>query len=38
MVDDKSGIRPLLLTGLLAIAGIVVGRVVTGLANANLAV
>jgi len=37
MVDDKSGIRPLLLTGLLAIAGTVVGRAVAGLVDANLA-
>jgi hypothetical protein len=37
MVDDKSGIRPLLLTGLLAIAGTVVGRAVAGLVDANQA-
>jgi hypothetical protein len=35
--DDKSEIKPLLITGLLAIAGTVVGGVVTGLVEANLA-
>lgn len=37
MSDDKSEIKPLLITGLLAIAGTVVGGVVTGLVDANLA-
>lgn len=37
MSDEKSEIKPLLITGLLAIIGTVVGGVVTGLVDANLA-
>ena len=37
MIDDKSGIRLLLIIGLLAIASTVVGGIVTGLVDANQA-